>query len=124
MDGVTAAIIEQYDIMNEDKRLEDGFGLLEKERTKELISRYLSEEQLSIIDVGGATGVYSLWLTSLGHQVHLIDIVPKHVEFAKQKAISKNNEHLFKASVGDARSLEVKDNSVDIVISRSSLLTR
>jgi ubiquinone/menaquinone biosynthesis C-methylase UbiE len=121
VDKTVETIIKQYDVMNEDKRLEGGFGLLEKERTKELISRYLSKEELSIIDVGGATGVYSLWLASLGHQVHLIDIVPKHIELAKQKAISIKNANLFKASVGDARSLEINDNSVDIVISHGPL---
>jgi ubiquinone/menaquinone biosynthesis C-methylase UbiE len=121
MDNEVASIIEQYEIMNEDKRLEGGFGLLEKERTKELILRYLPKEQLSIIDVGGATGVYSLWLASLGYKVQLIDIVPKHIELAKQKAVTLKNAQLFEATVGDARTLEIKENSVDMVISHGPL---
>lgn len=122
MDNVVTNIIEQYEIMNEDKRLEGGFGLLEKERTKELISRYLYKEELSVLDVGGATGVYSLWLARLGYKVHLVDIVPKHVEMATQKASALENPTLFRATVGDARNLSgIKSNSVEMVISHGPL---
>lgn len=122
MDDVAVNIIEQYEIMDEDKRLEGGFGSLEKERAKELISRYLYKEGLSILDVGGATGIYSLWLASLGHKVHLVDIVPKHVEMANQRASSLKNPTLFKATVGDARNLtSIKSNSVELMISHGPL---
>jgi SAM-dependent methyltransferase len=51
-----------------------------------------------------------------------IDIVPKHVALAEQKAQATPKTHRFKASVGDARALlEIADGSVDLVISHGPL---
>ena len=45
-------------------------------RTQEIIGRHLPSGSLRILDVGGAVGIYSAWLASEGHSVHLIDAVP------------------------------------------------
>jgi 2-polyprenyl-3-methyl-5-hydroxy-6-metoxy-1,4-benzoquinol methylase len=40
----------------------------------------------AVLDVGGAAGVYSLWLASLGHEVHLVDASGRLVEEAKRRS--------------------------------------
>lgn len=76
-------IINLYKGYNEDGRLSRHD--LEFIRSKEIISRYLTEGKMNIADIGGATGVYSFWLASLGHNLHLLDITPKHIELAQSK---------------------------------------
>lgn len=99
-----------YDRGAEADRLSGGFpsGPLEFARTKELIDRYLPEGPLEILDVGGGPGVYARWLIDRGHTVLLVDPVPLHVEQATAVGVS--------AELGDARSLEQPDASVDVVL--------
>jgi ubiquinone/menaquinone biosynthesis C-methylase UbiE len=105
-----------YAQIEEKDRLDMGVGLLEKERTREIISRYLGGPRLEILDVGGAAGVYSFWLASLGHSVHLIDVTPKHIEQAIQ-INAQANAPLSSITIGDARDLRnFEDASVDCIL--------
>ena len=114
-------IIEHYDSYDESSRLTGGFGLFEFERTKELIARYLPASPSVILDVGGASGIYSFWLAELGHSVHLIDIVPKHIEQAKQASTRPGSPKLAGMVVADARRLDLPDDFADVVISHGPL---
>jgi ubiquinone/menaquinone biosynthesis C-methylase UbiE len=67
------------------------------------------------VDVGGGTGVYALWLAGQGHDVHIVDLVPRHVEMVRQKA-SARSLPLGSASVGDALSLSFPDEFGDMVL--------
>ena len=98
----------------EDKRLTFGLGPLEFERNKELISRYLPAAGAVIIDVGGGPGVYAEWLAELGHTVHLVDPVNKHIQQAQKRAAKLKKP--FKAILGEARNLDLPDDSADLVI--------
>ena len=108
-------IIHHYTNLSKESTRLDGFSL-EKIRTRELISRHISKDHsLEILDIGGASGVYSFWLSELGHSVTLIDPVPLHVEQAE--AASKMSKFPLKNSfVGDARDLKFADNSFDVVL--------
>jgi SAM-dependent methyltransferase len=98
-----------YDQGKEAERLfSTSVGPLERERTKELISRELPSEPCRILDVGGGPGAYARWLVELGHVVELIDPVPLHVEQASEAGVD--------ARVGDARQLEAGDGTVDVVL--------
>jgi len=88
---------------------------LEFIRSKEIISRYLTEKPMEIADIGGAAGVYSYWLTSLGHKAHLLDFTPLHIEQAKEYG-EKNNVELASYHCGDACNLPYSDNSFDMVL--------
>jgi SAM-dependent methyltransferase len=80
----------------------------------ELISRYLPGDGVSILDVGGATGVYSFQLADLGHQVTLLDVVPAHIEKAREENRNRCNP-LVELVAGDI--LEYRsDRSFDAVI--------
>ncbi len=79
-------------------------GELERIRSQEIIGRYLPARPARILDIGGAGGVYSLWLMDQGYEVHLIDALPLHVELARRTLSEHRNRSLGSASVGDARS--------------------
>jgi SAM-dependent methyltransferase len=83
-------------------------GRLEFLRTQELLRRVLPPSA-SVLDVGGGTGVHAEWIAGDGHPVHLIDVVPAHVEAAGRiPGVT--------AALGDARNLAVEDGSVDVVL--------
>jgi 2-polyprenyl-3-methyl-5-hydroxy-6-metoxy-1,4-benzoquinol methylase len=107
-------ILEYYLNYDEKGRLGSRHSL-EKIRTQEIISRYLSKEKLKILDVGGANGIYSFWLASMGHSVDLIDLVPKHVKQAKEAEQEKGIK-LSSITLGDACKLPYDENIYDIVL--------
>ena len=109
-------IQHHYNLISEKDRLSSGIGLLEKERTQEIINRYLEKKNAVILDIGGAAGVYSFWLASQGHIVHLIDASAKHIEQAR-KINERGEEKLQSISVGDARKLDqFPEESVDVIL--------
>lgn len=60
-------------------------GRLELLRTRELARRALAglgSPAARVLDVGGGTGVHAAWLARDGHEVHVVDVVPRHVEAA------------------------------------------
>jgi ubiquinone/menaquinone biosynthesis C-methylase UbiE len=106
---MAADIVRHYSTDDEQGRLiRTPHGRLEFLRTQELLRRALPPAT-NILDVGGGTGVHAEWLAADGHPVHLIDLVPAHVEAARRlPGVS--------AAVGDARTLPVEDGSVDAVL--------
>ncbi len=94
----------------EDDRLRaTPHGRLEFERTRELLHRQLPPAPARVLDIGGGTGVHAQWLAQEGYEVHLVDLVPGHVEIAAcLPGVS--------ASVGDARSLEQPADWADAVL--------
>lgn len=83
-------------------------GRLEFLRTQELLRRSLATPA-TVLDVGGGTGVHAEWLARDGHTVHLIDLVPAHVDAASRLPG-------VTAQVADARQLPVSDASNDAVL--------
>ncbi|MCC7204777.1 MAG: class I SAM-dependent methyltransferase [Phycisphaeraceae bacterium] len=115
---IVAHYTNAYD---ESKRLSDGFGQLERHRTEHLITRYLPPPRAVILDVGGAGGVYSFFMAALGHDVHLLDIVPKHIEQAQANARQPGAPPLASIRVGDALALPFADASADMVMMHGPL---
>ena len=95
-----------YRATDEHGRL-DGHWL-ERVRTQQVLGRLLSAGA-DVLDVGGGTGVHARWLAEQGHRVTLVDAMPEHVE----RAI---DDGTYSARVGDARSLDEADGSVDAVL--------
>lgn len=106
-------VVNYYQISDEDSRMQNN--PLEYIRCKEIISRYLTNEKMVILDAGGATGAFSLWLAEQGHDVNLLDIIPKHIEIARRHEKEKGLK-LSSAIVGDARELPFEDCSFDLVL--------
>lgn len=108
-------IVDFYTKTKEESRLDQGSAQLEFVRTKELIGRFLPSPPARVVDIGGASGPYSFWLTALGYEVHLIDVTPRLIDVARHR-----NEHaaccLASIAVGDARRLPFDESSIDAVL--------
>jgi SAM-dependent methyltransferase len=69
-----------------------------------------------VLDVGAGTGVYSLYLTSRGHNVTAVDIVPRHVRLIRSKVAASGNPGVT-VFLGDARDLSrFEDGEFDAVL--------
>jgi ubiquinone/menaquinone biosynthesis C-methylase UbiE len=108
-------ILTYYQQAAESARLQSGPSQLEFARTKEVIARWLGHSPAVILDVGGGPGAYAAWLTDLGHEVHLVDPVPEHVTYA-QSWRGAGGQQIASCAVGDARSLDRSDQSVDVAL--------
>src|SRR5215813_3167724 len=109
-------ILDHYASGYEASRLTIGGGQLERERTRELLLRFLPPAPASILDIGGGPGGHACWLAKEGYEVHLVDITPLHVEMAKAASLKQPEALLASATVGDARSLLWNTESVDVVL--------
>jgi HAD superfamily hydrolase (TIGR01549 family) len=121
-DRIAEDIVSHYtESYDESIRLTNGFGRLERARTEELIARFLPKAPAVVIDIGGASGIYSFFMAGLGYQVHLVDLVPKHIEQAQLKSREQASPKLASMRVGDARVLDFCDESTDAVLMHGPL---
>jgi SAM-dependent methyltransferase len=112
-DLLAAAMHEYYELGEEAERLaRSGPGRLEFERTCEIVLRHLPPAPATIADIGGGPGRYTLWLAARGYQVLHRDIVPLHVQ--QLSALIAGAD--VQTALGDARSLDLPDDSVDAVL--------
>src|SRR5262249_8404923 len=111
-DDLKRQLTEFYTTSEEDEReaAESGHGRLEYERTQEILLRHLPPVRAAI---GGGTGRYALWLAGLGYRVVHRDIVPLYVEQLRKAA---GPDATVETAVGDARNLDLADESVDAVL--------
>lgn len=113
MEPVPEEVRRHYESIDEGQRIVLGLGRLELLRTREIILRHLPRTRCRIIDIGGGTGVHAEWLASEGHDVHVIDMVPDHVE--KVGRLSPQTGSIT-TEVGDARQLSVPNASFDAAL--------
>ena len=108
--AVEPEIIEHYESnYDEASRLFEGAGRLERLRTQAVIERHLTAPAQRILDIGGGTGVYASWLVGLGHEVRLIDPVPRHVAAARAAGVE--------AEQGATGALDhLRDGQADLVL--------
>jgi GrpB-like predicted nucleotidyltransferase (UPF0157 family)/ubiquinone/menaquinone biosynthesis C-methylase UbiE len=104
-----------YERYEEETRLAGGSSQLEFERTKEILARHLPSPPVRVLDVGGAAGAYSLWLASLGYEVHLVDASERLVEEAKRRS-AVAAKPIRSMRVGNARALDDPPESADVVM--------
>lgn len=108
-------IIQYYSNLHDElTRHSDSFGVIQEARTKKLISRYLATNTSTILDVGGAGGVYAFFLADLGYQVTLLDIVPKHIEHVRNLN-AKRELRLTDIVLCDALTFET-DRQYDMIL--------
>jgi ubiquinone/menaquinone biosynthesis C-methylase UbiE len=111
MDGFDE-ISGHYESIREEDRIAVGLGQLELLRTQEVLRRHLPAPPARILDVGGGTGVHAAWLAADGYQVHVVDLVPRHVE----RVVHELGPMGVTSELGDARQLGQEDGSVDCVL--------
>ena len=108
-------IVRYYRAFREEDRLSSDTGPLERERSREILSRYLPPAPARILDIGGGAGDYASWLGSRGYETHLVDPVPEHVEQARARS-RLDGDTISSFAVGDARDLRFADDSADGVL--------
>lgn len=109
-------MFEHYRKTDESQRLSQGTGELERIRTQDILKRFLPTPPAAVLDVGGGTGVYALWLAKEGYQVHMIDPVAHHVDQAREASSRQPDRPLRSCTVGDARSLSHSSGDADAVL--------
>jgi SAM-dependent methyltransferase len=113
-DGIAGEVVEHYQLdYDESERITHGYRQLELLRTREIVTRHLPAGPLRVLDVGGGTGAHAQWLAQDGHQVHLVDLVPRHVQAAR--ALTERGLNV-KAELGDARQLDLPDATFDAAL--------
>lgn len=114
MDKRRDIVVGHYSDYDEEKRLElDRANNLEFLTTMRYIQKYL-KPGAKILEVGAATGRYSITLAKMGYDVTAVEITPSYVEIMKRKSRRLKN---FRCMVGDALDLSAfGDGSFDIVL--------
>ena len=116
MKTIDTAVLAGYNAGIERDRLRTGIGLIEFERTKEILLEKLPKPPAVIYDIVGAYGEYSWWLASLGYEVHLFDLSKTNIAMSAELATDYPGVKLASATVCDARSIPWPDKSADAVL--------
>ena len=116
MKTIDTAVLAGYNAGIERDRLRTGIGLIEFERTKEILLEKLPKPPAVIYDIGGAYGEYYWWLASLGYEVHLFDLSKTNIAMSAELATDYPGVKLASATVCDARSIPWPDKSADAVL--------
>ena len=116
MKTIDKSVLAGYNAGIEKNRLRAGIGLIEFERTKELLLENLPKPPAVLYDIGGGYGEYSWWLASLGYEVHLFDLAETNIEMSKELASEYPGTELKSAMVCDARSIPRDSNRADAIL--------
>lgn len=116
MKSIDKAVLSDYNNGVERNRLRTDLGLIEFERTKELLLENLPKPPAVIYDIGGAYGEYSWWLASLGYKVHLFDLSTKNIEMSAELGNEYPDVTLCAAEVCDARKIDRPSQSADAIL--------
>lgn len=103
-------IRKYYKNFDEDNRLiNDNSGKLEYEMTMKSLNKHLPEIG-TILDLGGATGVYTFPLAKKGYKMYLADLSPDLIAKAKEKVAKEKLENIVKCNVVNAIDLSIYEN--------------
>jgi SAM-dependent methyltransferase len=113
--SIDVDVLAAYNSGIEMDRLHTDLGLIEFERTKEILCEKLPPAPATIYDIGGGYGEYAFWLAALGYDVYLFDISEKNIEMASEFSIQYPAK-LKAMHVADARSIDLPDASADAIL--------
>ena len=109
-------LISFYQKYDEGIRFDSGrWQRLEFKTTLGVLKPYLQNAK-TLLELGAATGKYSLYYAAQRLQVTAVDIVPHHIEQIRQKAAGQGLDNIT-AFTGDAgRRIDCQDNNFDAVL--------
>lgn len=116
MKTIDKTVLARYNAGIEKDRLRTGMGIIEFERTKEILLERLPKPPAVIYDIGGGYGEYAWWLASLGYEVHLFDISETNIKMSEDLKHEYPNVQLESAEVCDSRSIPRKSKSADAIL--------
>lgn len=93
----------------------------QRDRWLAVLEEWAGEPPGRTLDVGCGTGVLTLLLAGLGHDVLGIDAAPEMVRRARGKAAGTDRSVAF--GLGDATALGLTDDAFDLVVERHLLWT-
>lgn len=123
MKTIDPAVLAGYNAGIEKGRLRTGTGLIEFERTKEILLENLPKPPAVIYDIGGAYGEYAWWLASLGYEVYLFDLSETNIAMSAELAAEYPGVALRAAMTCDARAVPRADRSADAILLMGPLYT-
>lgn len=91
------------------------------DRWTAVLREWTGTDSLRVLDVGCGTGVLSLWLAELGHEVTGVDFAPEMLDQARTKA--RATEHSIQFHRGDAEALAVPDDAYELLTARHLVWT-
>jgi SAM-dependent methyltransferase len=110
--SMTDRDLQAYYARDEERdRLALGLGRVEFCRTIEVLQRTLPPPGAVIADIGGGPGRYTDWLVDSGYDVIHRDLVAHHVDQVRDR-----HQNRVDSAIGDARALDLADDSVDAVL--------
>ena len=115
MKTIDSEVLAGYNSGREKGRLHRGLGLIEFERTKEILLEELPPPPAVIYDIGGGYGEYAFWLTSLGYEVYLYDMAEENIRMSDDMA-RECGLILKESKVADARSIDRPNCSADAIL--------
>lgn len=105
---------EIYEYFNEEKRLNcSNASSVEFITTTNFIDKYLKEDS-KLLDIGAATGAYSLHYAKKGYDVTSIEPVKRNIDILESKITDDMNIRVYQGNALDLSYLE--DNSFDVVL--------
>ena len=116
MKTIDENVLSGYNSGIEYNRLRTDLGLIEFERTKELLLENLPKPPAVIYDIGGGYGEYSWWLASLGYEVHLFDISETNITMSYRLGENYPGISLAAQEISDARGLSRPNESADAIL--------
>ena len=116
MKTIDKAVLEDYNSGSERGRLRTDLGLIEFERTKELLLETLPRPPAVIYDIGGGYGEYAWLLASWGYEVHLFDLSETNIRMSAELSAEYPSCALKASEVADAREIGRPDKSADAVL--------
>lgn len=116
MKTIDKDVLAGYNAGIEKNRLRSDMGLIEFERTKELLLEHLPKPPAVLYDIGGGYGEYSWWLSSLGYEVHLFDISETNIKMSVSLEAEYPGVSLHSAEIADARNIDKSDESADAIL--------
>ena len=93
----------------------------QRERWLAVLREWGGDDPRRALDVGCGTGVVSLLLAELGHSVVGVDFAPEMLERARAK--TRRSDHAVEFCRGDAESLPVRDDTVELITARHLVWT-
>ena len=116
MKSIDKTVLAGYNAGIERNRLRTGVGLIEFERTKELLLENLPEPPAVIYDIGGGYGEYAWWLAEKGYEVHLFDLSETNIAMSHELAMEFPKCSLAAAEVCDARAIPREAATADAIL--------
>ncbi len=116
MKSIDKEVLAGYNAGIERNRLRTDLGLIEFERTKELLMEYLPKPPAIIYDIGGGYGEYAWWLASKGYDVYLFDLAETNIRMSEELGLEYPSCSLRGSAVSDAREIARSDKSADAIL--------